>query len=438
MNRRLARIIVLVLIISSMMRFVVPSQAYAAGDLNVNYHVPTGDPIFVVANFLPGDSENRNIDITNNGSVARAIWVKGIRTGGVGNAPKLETILDVAIKDGAIPIYGTGSPTGPKTVQNFFTDSSAPAGVSLGIINPGVHKTFNFKVTFPTSAGNEYQRKSVIFDLKIPNFMSDNIVINEVYYRVDSSHGLDSPKDRGILNVNGNNVTVVISGNGSGSNNTVNVSQSEACRITQSNNTNVVTNVNSSSSTGGNNIIGNVVSSIISIITGNATSFTSVSFFGSTNSSSSDCGKKLGQNDEWVELYNPTDHDVSLKNWKLTDNSGTVTINANKTIKAHGFAIISKDASTWNFWNENPLVTKIELGSSIGDGLDNAGDHLILKNPSSVEADRMSWGTDMSGFTPPAVNTIVPLGSSTQRLTPGFDTDAVVDWKAQSPPTPGS
>lgn len=420
------------------MRFVVPSQAYAAGDLNINYHVPLNDPIFVVANFLPGDTENRNVDVTNNGSITRAIWVKGVRTGGVGSSPKLETVLDIVIKDGVTPIYGAGSPTGPKTVQNFFTDSSAPAQVTLGTIGPGVHKTFNFKVTFPPTAGNEFQKKSVIFDLKIPNYKSDHIVINEVYYRVDSTHGLDSPKDRGILNVNGNNVTVIISGNGAGSNNTVNVSQSEACKITQSNNTNVVTNINSNSNTGGNSIIGNVVNGIISIITGNASSFVSVSFFGSSNNSSSDCGKKLGQNDEWVELYNPTDHDVSLKNWRLTDNSGTRIINANKTIKAGGFALLSKSASTWNFWNENLFATKIELGGNIGDGLDNGGDHLILKNPSSAEIDRMSWGSDISGFSPPAVNPLVILGSSTERLTPGFDTNIAGDWLDRNPPTPGS
>ncbi len=436
MNKRLLKIGILVLVIGLILFRA--EAVHAAGDLNINYHVATGDPIFVVANFLPGDTENRNIDITNNGSIARVIWVKGIRTGGVGSAPKLETVLDIVIKDGATPIYGTGSPTGPKTVQNFFTDSSAPTEVSLGTINPGVHKTFNFKVTFPPSAGNEFQKKSVIFDLKIPNYKSDHIVINEVYYRVDSAHGLDSPKDRGIHSVHGDDVEIEISGNGEGSNNTVIVSRSEACRITQSNNTNVVTNINSNSNTGGNSIIGNVVNGIISIITGNASSFVNVSFFGSSNNSSSDCGKKLGQNDEWVELYNPTDHDVSLKNWRLTDNSGTRVINANKTIPAGGFAILSKSASTWNFWNENPSAVKVELGGNIGDGLDNAGDHLILKNPSSAEIDRMSWGSDTSGFIPPVVNPLVFPGSSTERLTPGFDTNIAGDWLDRNPPTPGS
>ena len=90
------------------------------------------------------------------------------------------------------------------------------------------------------------------------------------------------------------------------------------------------------------------------------------------------------------------------------------------------------------FLNENPSAVKIELGGNIGDGLDNAGDHLILKNTSSAEVDRMSWGTDMSGFTPPAVNPLVFLGSSTERLTPGFDTNTAGDWLDRNPPTPGN
>lgn len=49
----------------------------------------------------------------------------------------------------------------------------------------------------------------------------------------------------------------------------------------------------------------------------------------------------------------------------------------------------------------------------------------------------MSWGTDLSGFTPPAANPVVPLGSSTERLAPGFDTDQASDFSAKNPPTPG-
>lgn len=132
---------------------------------------------------------------------------------------------------------------------------------------------------------------------------------------------------------------------------------------------------------------------------------------------------------QWIELYNPTDHDISLKNWTITDNSGRPTvIRANKKIKAGGFALLSKDASLWKYWNEPKSALKVELGKIIGNGMDASGDLLILKN-NGVEADRMSWG----GTIP-----TVPPGHSTERLVPGFDTDVFTDWLDRFPPTPGN
>lgn len=292
----------------------------------------------------PGDVSSKPVDVTNSGAVSRFVSVKGVRTGGVGADPKLETVLDLVISDGSTPIYG------PKTLADFFNESLSPSGVMLNIINPGGHKTYNFEVTLPSSAGNEFQAKSVIFDLTFGVITGSNLVINEVYYLVDSSHGSDSPKDRVPAR-----------------------------------------------------------------------------------------GQKLGHNDEWVEIYNPTNRDVSLKNWTLTDNSGKPTvIHANKKIKAGGFALISKDSSLWKYWGKIKKAEKIELGNQIGDGLDNSGDRLILRDNKGVEIDRMSWGSDTSGFTPPAVNPVVSLGSSTERLAPGLDTDRASDWEQQTPPSPGS
>lgn len=142
---------------------------------------------------------------------------------------------------------------------------------------------------------------------------------------------------------------------------------------------------------------------------------------------------------QWVELYNSSNNDVSLKNWSLTDNSGKPTIiHADKKIKAHGFALLSKDASVWRNWNQNREAVKVELGTSFGNGLENLGDRLILTNSEGLEFDRMSWGNDTTGFTPPAINPQVAAGHSTERQTPGFDTNAASDWLDRYPPTPGN
>lgn len=436
--KRFIKSLVLILSISLIGYFAVtnklfdPKTVKAFGELIVDFHVPISDPIFTVSNMSPGQSENKNIDVTNSGAVSRMVSVKGIRTGGIGADPKIETALDLIIKDGLTPIYGTGSPTGSKTVANFFSESSNPNGVQLNIINSGNSKTYNFKVTFPDSAGNEFQNKSVIFDLTFGVITSDNLVINEVYYLVDSTHGLDSPKDRGILGVNGNNVTVLIAGNGANSKNTVVVNLKQVCKVNQVSNTNIVLNINSTANSGSNKANGNTGGNV-TINSGNSSTNTNLNITGGVNAANL-CGNKLGQDDEWVEIYNPTDHEISLKNWSLTDNSGTPRkINANKKIKAGGFALVSKDASTWQFWNEDPNALKVELGGVIGDGLDNGGDRLILKDPGNNIVDSLSWGSDTSIFT----ITNVLLGDSLERLSPGFDTNTAPDFADKNPPTPG-
>lgn len=405
----------------------------AFGNLVVDFHVPVNDPIFTISNGKPGDVYGpKPIDVTNNGTTPVSVAVKGVRTGGIGTSPLLESVLEIVINNGTNDIYGGSN--GTKTLGQFFTDSSTTNGIPLGVFAPTDHETFTITVTFPTSANNIFQAKSVIFDLSFGNITSDHLVINEVYYQVDSKHGLDSPKDRGIISVNG--TKVVISGNGAGSNNSVTLTQSQVCKILQTSQTSSVTNINLNGSTGGNQISGStgVANAILS---GSVSSVVNVTINGGSNNSSG-CGQILGQDDEWVELFNPTDHAISLKNYSLTDNSGKVTkINANKTIPAGGFALLSKSASTWTSWTVPGNILKVELGSLIGDGLDNSGDHLILKNPANTEIDRMSWGSDTSGFIPPAVNGLVPLGDSTGRIVKGFDTDLVSDWQDNNPPTPG-
>lgn len=326
--KKIVKILVLLFAIGLLLKvgafdFLKPTTVRAFGDLIVDFHIPVGVPLFDVHNMMPGDIEQRDVDAENKSDVPRMAVVRGVRKGGIGSDPKIETALEIVIKEGDTVLYG------PKKLSEFFTDSQGIIGVQLNFINPSAHKIYNFEVTLPESSENEFQGKSVIFDLVFFVITPDRVVINEVYYGTDN-------------------------------------------------------------------------------------------------------------NSQWVELHNPADWDEHLKNWYLTDNSNNKSILPDVVIKSHGYMLLAKSASVWNSWNEDQDATKINFGTIFGNGLDGSGDHLILHNQNSIEMDRMSWGGDTSGFSPPAVNPVVNSGNSTQRVVPGFDTDVLSDWHEQNPPTPGT
>jgi hypothetical protein len=318
-------------------------KAGAVGDLAIKHNgvAIAGDPLFTVDNMVPGDEEEEEIEVTNNDLITRMLSVKGEMTSG---DQIMAEQLVIQISEGtALPFYSS-------TLAEFFENADS---VLLGAVNSGEDKSFRVRVVFPAESNNDYQGLTVVFNLRFGVILSENIVINEVYYKVDTEKGHENPNER--------------SGNASG-------------RANQ------------------------------------------------------------GQNDEWIELFNPTGRTISLKNWRLEDNSGRETIiNSNTKVKPGEFVLISKSASTWRYWNESISAVKISLGSDIGDGLGNVGDYLILKNPQGEEVDFVAWGnqsvdTIWHALVNPKAET---AGSSIERMAPGFDTDSPTDWREVLPPSPG-
>ena len=139
---------------------------------------------------------------------------------------------------------------------------------------------------------------------------------------------------------------------------------------------------------------------------------------------------------EWIELYNPLDQDINIKDWVICDNNDCKTINPNVSIPSLGFALLSHDASTWQYWEIPDGVEKINLGGAPPHlALDNDADMLILKNASSTIIDQMNWGTATDTW--PNYNANVwdpgvpdaPEGHILARVPTGIDTDTVSDWK---------
>ncbi len=137
---------------------------------------------------------------------------------------------------------------------------------------------------------------------------------------------------------------------------------------------------------------------------------------------------------EWFELYNTTDSPITLSSWTISDAREIDSI-PNLTIEAHDFAIV---AASENFAeNYNPAGLNIVYidDSSIGNGLGNTGDRLILKDNNGNTIDALSYGSDTVVLNP-AIHG-VGAGHSIERCPAGLDTNSATDFIDEATPTPG-
>lgn len=132
---------------------------------------------------------------------------------------------------------------------------------------------------------------------------------------------------------------------------------------------------------------------------------------------------------EWIELYNPNNNPIDITGWQICDNTSCDIIPASNPIPAHGFALISGDNSTWQYWEAVPSqVIKIVLpDEKIGNALANSGDRVILKDALGREIDAVSYGNDNYAFDPPCPD--VAEGHILARVPYDIDTNTSADWK---------
>jgi len=147
-------------------------------------------------------------------------------------------------------------------------------------------------------------------------------------------------------------------------------------------------------------------------------------------------GKGKEPDNEWVEIYNPTDSPVDISGWKICDNNtcDTIPTSPTSTIPAKGFAVITYKSSTWDKWSIPSDAVKIVLNSAIGNGLANTGDRVELRKADNTLVDAMSYGNDKTYFELP----LSGKGKSLARIIKGYDTDSATDWIINATPNPGT
>ena len=155
------------------------------------------------------------------------------------------------------------------------------------------------------------------------------------------------------------------------------------------------------------------------------------------------------QNDncyEWIELYNPSNNSINISGWSLTDNSATDfllgnTINGNGTtiIPQKSYALIT-DQNTKIYENSSIFNKTIKLfvdDSSIGNGLGNSGDKIILKNSTGASIDDVEWIVNYTDVTGSPADEVFE-GSSLSRYQNIDTNNSSKDFHECISPTPGS
>lgn len=145
---------------------------------------------------------------------------------------------------------------------------------------------------------------------------------------------------------------------------------------------------------------------------------------------------------EWVELYNPTKEAINLKNWSICNSKACDVLSSRDlTIASKGYTVITDKENTWNFWKVPSNIARISLNSAIGGGLNNTADMLFVKDSSGQIIDQMNWGTPdckWTNYNPKVWNPAIvnaAEGKILGRNPNGYDTDQVSDWKAFSLPS---
>jgi hypothetical protein len=135
---------------------------------------------------------------------------------------------------------------------------------------------------------------------------------------------------------------------------------------------------------------------------------------------------------EWVELFNPGPLPVSLAGWSLADNTRRTPLPAG-TLQPGGFLVI---AATDRFLEIYPGAPELvaTLDGTIGNGLANTGDRVLLLDAEGRLVDAMSYGRDDGIF---AVPPEAPAHASLERRPFGHDTDEAEDFSPNRRPTPG-
>ncbi len=143
------------------------------------------------------------------------------------------------------------------------------------------------------------------------------------------------------------------------------------------------------------------------------------------------------QSYEWIELVNTTSSAITLEAWEIEDNANkeilpTITINPNEIIIIAATISFTTNYPTFSITDTQTFFIS---DGTLGNGLQNNADRLILRDQSKKIIDAISWGFDMTILSPSISQ--VANGRSSERCPINNDTNQASDFIDQASPSPG-
>ena len=140
---------------------------------------------------------------------------------------------------------------------------------------------------------------------------------------------------------------------------------------------------------------------------------------------------------EWIELTNVSGAAINLTSWTISDGATSDTIPPT-TINPGQYVIIAANSAIFLADHPGFMGTVVDLGSSIGSGLNDGGDIITLRDATATLIDCMIYGTGFTGCFSPTVTPVTPPGSNlTYQRKSTVDHDTNEDWVVAAE-TPGA
>jgi hypothetical protein len=161
------------------------------------------------------------------------------------------------------------------------------------------------------------------------------------------------------------------------------------------------------------------------------------------------------EDEEWIEIYNPTASTIDLSVYKIGDEEeqgkgeGMYQFPPEASIPPEGVIVIAlKATGFYALYGFNPDYEVTDTDPSVPDmikysawatgkiALSNSGDEVLILDEGDAIVDAMSYGDATTFFDPPCPDVIT--GHSLERSPANVDTDTADDWIDQEFPNPGS